>query len=252
VADSPMCDTARVTPAADGRSARPWTVTTWNVHGAGRIDVAAVASALDERSPDVAVLQEIRRRDARRLARRASMVFAWSVKHYPLTSLVWWRAEGLAVLTPHHLGAVSSTQISSARRRRWDWRRRIAQWTAIRRDGTTVCVFNVHLSPHADAPARRDEARRVAELAIAGGSGRPVVVAGDFNDADDASIVEILPGVEHVHPGPTNPAGVPDQTLDHVLLPADASDVRVEVPQGGAQWAALSDHLPVTVSFCLP
>jgi endonuclease/exonuclease/phosphatase family metal-dependent hydrolase len=113
-------------------------------------------------------------------------------------------------------------------------------------------VFNVHLSPHDDAPARRVEAGRVAELAGAHDGGRPLVVAGDFNDADDHSIIDALPGVEHVHPGSTNPADAPSQTLDHVLLPADAFDVHVDVPDGGARWAALSDHLPVTVRFCLP
>ena len=61
-----------------------------------------------------------------------------------------------------------------------------------------------------------------------------------------------LPGVEHVVPSGTNPSEQPTQLLDHVLLPADATDVTVSVPGGGTDWAAISDHLPVTVRFAIP
>jgi endonuclease/exonuclease/phosphatase family metal-dependent hydrolase len=46
--------------------------------------------------------------------------------------------------------------------------------------------------------------------------------------------------------------GPPAQLLDHVLLPAAATDVSVSVPRGGTDWAAISDHLPVTVRFSIP
>jgi endonuclease/exonuclease/phosphatase family metal-dependent hydrolase len=42
------------------------------------------------------------------------------------------------------------------------------------------------------------------------------------------------------------------QVLDHVLLPPDARDVDTVVPEGGAWWASLSDHLPVTCRSSLP
>ena len=84
------------------------------------------------------------------------------------------------------------------------------------------------------------------------GDDPPAIVAGDFNDADDPTIIDALPGVEHVVPSNSNPSGQPTQLLDHVLLPADAIDVSVGVPAGGTDWAAISDHLPVTVRFTLP
>jgi endonuclease/exonuclease/phosphatase family metal-dependent hydrolase len=77
------------------------------------------------------------------------------------------------------------------------------------------------------------------------------VVAGDFNDSRDAAIVDALPGIEGPATAPTNPAGAPTQRIDHVLVPEAATDITVTVPMGGAEWAAVSDHLPVTTSFGL-
>jgi endonuclease/exonuclease/phosphatase family metal-dependent hydrolase len=48
-----------------------------------------------------------------------------------------------------------------------------------------------------------------------------------------------------------NPAAAPTHVLDHVFLMADANNVATTVPAGGAEWAELSDHLPVTVRFDL-
>ncbi len=84
------------------------------------------------------------------------------------------------------------------------------------------------------------------------GDDPPPIVAGDFNDADDPTIIAALPGIEHIAPSNTNPSLEPRQLLDHVLLPANATGVSVVVPSGGQDWAAISDHLPVTVRFSLP
>jgi endonuclease/exonuclease/phosphatase family metal-dependent hydrolase len=229
-----------------------WTVLTWNVHGSARPDVAAVAAAIRDRSPDVVVVQEIRRRQAAALATTLQMRYSWSLKHSPYTRLMWWRAEGMAILTPHLLDAVGHTEISDDQPKR-SWRRRIAQWGLVgRADRSMLMIYNLHLSPHDDADARRTEAARVSALVASIGDDPPAIVAGDFNDADDPSIIDVLPGMEHVVPPMTNPSDAPTQLLDHVLLPAHASDVSVSVPDGGAAWAAISDHLPVTVSFDLP
>jgi endonuclease/exonuclease/phosphatase family metal-dependent hydrolase len=237
-------------PLAHG--AGHWTVLTWNVHGSARLDVAAVATAIRDRSPDVVVFQEIRERQAASLATTLQMRYSWSLKHAPFTKLMWWRAEGMAILTPHLLDAVGHTEISDDQPRR-SWRRRVAQWGLVgRADRSMLMIYNLHLTPHDDADSRRAEAACVSALAAGIGDEPPVVVAGDFNDADDPSIIEILPGVEHVVPPMTNPSEAPTQVLDHVLLPASASNVSVTVPAGGAAWAAISDHLPVTVRFDLP
>jgi len=234
-------------PGASGA----WCVLTWNVHGSALPDIASLAAAVRNESPDVVVLQEIRRRQADALATALQMKYSWVVKHYPYTKLMWRRAEGMAIMTLHLLDAVGHTEVSDDQPMR-SWRRRIAQWGLVgRADRSMLMIYNLHLSPHDDADSRRAEAARVNELVEDIGDDPPPVVAGDFNDAGDPSIIEILPGVEHVVPSMSNPSVAPTQLLDHVLLPETATDVTVAVPSGGADWAAISDHLPVTVRFTL-
>jgi endonuclease/exonuclease/phosphatase family metal-dependent hydrolase len=229
-----------------------WTVLTWNVHGSAGPDVDSIAMAIRVRTPDVVVIQEIRKRQAAALANALSMRYSWALKHRPYTTLMWWRSEGMAIMTPHLLDAVGHTEISDGQPMR-SWRRRIAQWGLVgRADRSMLMIYNLHLSPHDDANSRRSEALRVSELVASIGDDPPAVVAGDLNDAGDPSIIDALPGVEHVTAPMSNPSEAPTQALDHVLLPVDARDVVVEVPEGGRQWAAISDHLPVTVRFALP
>lgn len=229
----------------------PWSVMTWNVHGSAGPDVIDLAAAIRRESPDVVVVQEIRRSQAGLLAAALPMRYSWALKHYPYTPLLWWRAEGMAIFTPHVIDAAGHTTISDSASK-LTWRRRLAQWALVgRRDGSAVRVYNAHLSPH-DAASRRAEALRVTEIVAEHGTEPPAIVAGDFNDDRDATIVYALPGIEHVTPSCTNPSVAPTQLLDHVLLPHDAVDVSVTVPAGGEAWAAMSDHVPVTVRFRLP
>jgi endonuclease/exonuclease/phosphatase family metal-dependent hydrolase len=225
---------------------------TWNVHGSERPDIDGLAAAIRAESPDVVVVQEIRSAQARQLAERLPMRYTWALKHRPYTVLVPWCSEGMAIFTPHALDAPGHTEVSDDQPMR-SWRRRIAQWALIGRvaDRSFLTVYNLHLSPHQDRDARRAEADRVAEIVARNGDDPPPVVAGDFNDADDPSIIVTLPGVEHLRPADSSPAVAPTQLLDHVLVPADAVDVAATVPAGGAEWAALSDHLPVTVRFTI-
>ncbi len=238
-------------PTAAPTPQQPWTVLTWNVHGSARPDVDAVAAAIRSELPDIVVLQEIRKRQAATLANVLQMRYSWVLKHSPYTRLMWWRSEGMAIMTPHLLDAVGHTEVSDGQPMR-SWRRRVAQWGLVgRADRSMLMVYNLHLSPHQDAASRRLEAARVSELVANIGDDPPPIVAGDFNDADDPGIIEALPGTEHVVPNMTNPSEAPTQLLDHVLLPADVTDVEVSVPAGGAGWAAISDHLPVTVRFSI-
>lgn len=227
-----------------------WCVLTWNVHGSARPDIESVAAVVRSESPDVIVLQEIRRPQAVALATTLQMRYSWVVKHYPYTKLMSRRAEGMAIMTPHLLDAVGHTEVSHDQPIR-SWRRRIAQWGLVGRvDRSMVMIYNLHLSPH-DDDSRRAEAARVSELVAAIGDDPPAIVAGDFNDAGDPSIIDTLPGVEHVVAAMSSPSVAPTQLLDHVLVPATARDVTVSVPAGGAEWAAISDHLPVIVRFTL-
>ena len=243
---------ARHCRGVEDQQTTPWCVSTWNVHGSHGPDIDAVAAAIRAESPDIVVIQEIRKGQAQSLGAALSMRYAWALKHSPYTSAMWWRSEGMAIMTPHLLDAAGHTEVSDDQPMR-SWRRRIAQWALIGRpDRSMVMIYNLHLSPHEDADSRRFEAARVNEIVAAIGDDPPPIVAGDFNDADDPTIVEALPGVEHVVPPNTNPSQQPTQLLDHVLLPLVATDVSVSVPRGGADWAAISDHLPVTVRFSIP
>jgi|TARA_R110002110_G_C13291726_1_gene703533 endonuclease/exonuclease/phosphatase family metal-dependent hydrolase len=231
------------------RIARSWTVTTWNVRGAGKPDIAAVATAIEIESPDVVVIQEIRKAQAADLASALGMRFTWALKHYPYTPLLSGTAEGMAILTPHALDAAGHSEIST-KKSKWTHSRRIALWCLVgRSDALAFRIYNVHLSSSGIAADRLAEAIDVADLVNSHGDAPPAIVAGDFNDGTDASIIFALPGIEHIPPSPTNPAATPAQTLDHVLLPAHAQSVTTTVPAGGPEWAAISDHLPVTVRF---
>ena len=221
------------------------------MHGSEEPDVASLAAAIGVEAPDIVVLQEIREHQADELARALSMRYSWALRHSPYTRLRRSRSEGMAIMTPHALGAPGHTEISENQPIR-SWRRRIAQWALVGRpDRSMVMIYNLHLSPHHDAEARWHEAHRVRELVASIGDDPFPVVAGDFNDADEPMIVAELPGIEHLVPPPTNPAESPHQRLDHVLLPVDAADVAITVPAGGPDWAAMSDHLPVTVRFTI-
>jgi endonuclease/exonuclease/phosphatase family metal-dependent hydrolase len=211
-----------------------------------------LAAVIRNEAPDVVVIQEIRKGQAGALAVALSMRYTWALKHFPYTRALWWCAEGMAIMTPHALDAPGHTDVSEQRSSR-SWRRRIAQWALVGRpDRSAVLIYNLHLSPHGDATARRAEAVRVREIVERIGEDPPPIVVGDFNDHGDETIIDALPGVEHVVPPYTSPSDEPAQLLDHVLLPPDASDVSVSVPAGGDDWATLSDHLPLTVRFTLP
>lgn len=228
-----------------------WAVTTWNVHGSTRPPIDALAGALAAQSPDVVAVQEIRSGQARALARALGMGRHWSAKHFPFTRLAFWTAEGLAILSPHDITSTGSTELTLGASRR-TYLRRIAQWADIEReDGSLLRVYNVHLSSGDAQFERRAEAARLARLVESHRCEHQVVVAGDLNDDTDLEVIAAMPGVEHLTPPPTNPSEQPTQTLDHVLLPADARAVALSIPAGGDEWADLSDHLPLTVRFAL-
>ena len=224
---------------------------TWNVHGSEGPDIEAIAERIRVESPDIVVVQEIRKAQAGSLGSALGMRHSWAHKHNAYTKAMWWRAEGMAILTPHLLAEAGHREISDEQPVR-SWRRRIVQWARVRRpDRASVMIYNLHLSPHDDADARRSEAERVKQIVTAIGEDPPPIVAGDFNDADDPTIIAALPGIEYIAPSNTNPSRQPTQVLDHVLLPATALDVSVDVPGGGGDWEVISDHLPVTVRFSL-
>ncbi len=223
---------------------------TWNIQGAKSTDLDRVAAAIAEQAPDVVLLQEVRRGQADELAERLSMQHHWAEKHNPLL-VIRALAEGAAILTPHRLTDTGSRVIRNAWR--CSYRRRIATWGLVERsDHTAYCVINVLLSPFDRAPERLEEAQLIAGGIAELGDAPPTVVGGDFNDANEPAVVEAFDAIDAHTGAPTNPADTPTQRLDHVLVPTDATVLDVTVPDGGAEWAALSDHLPVTARFSQP
>lgn len=230
---------------------REWTVLTWNIQGTKRTDLDRLAAVISAESPDVVALQEVRKPQASSLAERLSMTHCWAEKHHPLRPLFPGWAEGAAILTPHSMSSTGDAQVSSESSKR-SYRRRIVQWATVTRDDASgYRVYNAHLSPHDLAAERLAEAIRIAEIVDEHGDAPPSVIAGDLNDAGEPQIIAALPGIEVLSAPLTNPARSPEQALDHVLVPPEATEVSIGAPVGGDEWADLSDHLPVTVRFTL-
>jgi endonuclease/exonuclease/phosphatase family metal-dependent hydrolase len=239
---------------------RRWTIVTWNLRGSGDPPLRAVADAVREIEPDVLVLQEVRRHQARRLARLLGWEVCWHRKHHPYSPFVWWTTEGMALATPHRLTETASTSLTPGATT-WNYRHRIAvQGLVTRPDASAYRVLDIHLASDDDgAHDRLDQAQRaLAWIADAGPA--PIVIAGDFNDHADVEVVTALCGQSRRDAwsvamerspgdGSTCPTDVPTKRLDHVLVPADAAVVRAHVPAGGAPWTTISDHLPLVVTF---
>lgn len=234
-------------------SRHDWRVVTWNLHGSARPDLVLVAAALRELQPDVVALQEVQRRQARALARMLGWRRRWGRKHHPYSPAVWWRTEGHAVLSPHHLAAPRRVSLTPGVTT-WRWRHRIVLSVTVRRRSDELRVHCTHLSSDS-TDERIEQARRLASVVAA--EALPfAVVAGDLNThADDlAEIVREFHVAGLRDPGgdSTCPATVPQERLDMVLVPESSVLRRQHVPDGGDRWAAMSDHLPVLVQFEAP
>lgn len=229
-----------------------WRVLTWNVRGAARPDLRAIAEAIESYRPDVVALQEVRRGQSRRLARVLGWHQTWCRKHFPLTPAVWWWAEGLALLSPHDLADVHheslSPDVSS-----WTHRHRVMLAATVDRfDGSSLRVIDLHLATGPEPAERVAQSERVARY-VGGPAGR-TVVTGDLNAPDEPAVLRALLALGLRDPGgaPTNPSHEPRQRIDYVLVPGAATVTEQDQPRGGPPWHRLSDHLPVLVAFDLP
>lgn len=221
-----------------------WTLLSWNIRGSARPDLDDLATVLRSYEPDVVVLQEAWRSQAKRLAAAAGLRHAfWSFKHKPYGPLLPSRAEGMAILSRHPLDDTDSTVLNPDARS-WTHRRRIMQSAFIEALGVTV--VNVHLASHGDGAARLAQAGRV----VGHTPTENAVVAGDFNAVDEPDLFAIFSGIGLRDAwtngaGFTNPAGAARQRLDRVLVGLGVAATSVIVPVDGPEWAQRSDHLPV-------
>ena len=223
-----------------------WRVLTWNIHGAGRPNLDVLAKVIDGYAPDVAALQEVRHAQARGLARRLRWRAAWARKHYPYSPLVWWRTEGLALLTPRRISEMTTASISTGVST-WTFRHRVTMAATVSGDGDSLRIGNTHLATHGP-DERIAQARRVVPIV---GDRRPVAVAGDLNGVDEVEVIREFGVLGLVDPGgdPSTPSIAPTRRLDYVLVPSAAKVTARLTPEGGEQWRDLSDHLPVLVEF---
>ncbi len=223
-----------------------WRVLTWNILGSRQPKLDVISEVIAGYSPDAVALQEIQRRQARGLARRLGWRVIWTRKHYPYSPLVWWRAEGLALLTAQSIGEMISVSISPGVSI-WTYRHRVAMAATVTRDGDALRMVNTHLASH-DADDRIAQARRVVSIV---GARRPAVVAGDLNAVNEVEVIREFGAAELVDPGGdlSNPSIAPVRRLDYVLIPETATVNARLTPDGGERWHELSDHLPVLVEF---
>lgn len=205
---------------------------------------------ISEQQPDAVSLQEVQRRQVRKLAHRLGWHYAWARKHYPYSPLVWWRAEGIGILSPWSVSARMRTTISPGVST-WIYKHRVLLAATITRRNGSLRVFNTHLASH-DADERIAQAKRVADRVRADTS-KARIVTGDLNTTDgtEVEVLREFRAVDLTDPGgsATNPSIAPRQRLDYVLVPMDSTVQVTQTPDGGEPWAELSDHLPVLVEF---
>lgn len=226
-----------------------WRIMTWNLHGSAGPDLGAIAAVVRDLHPDVVALQEVMGGQARTLAGQLGWQHRWKRKHYPYSPVIWWRAEGHAILSPHHLSDVERRSVSPGVST-WTHRHRIVMAATVDRGGDQIRLYNAHLASHDAADERIAQAGRVADMAIDEGAARRSV-AGDLNTHGELEVVRELhrAGMRDPGGGPTHPSIAPRRRFDYVLVPDTATVTeRVEL-DGGDDWWELSDHLPVVVEL---
>lgn len=228
-----------------------WRVLTWNILGARQHRLDAVAAAIDGFGADVVALQEVQRHQALHIARRLGWNCVWGPKHYPFGHLLWWRAEGLAILSPHRLDQRLHRSISPGVHP-YTHRRRVVLAATVHTPGRTLRVYDTHLAPES-ADERIAQARRIVRLTTSH-SPELFVVAGDLNAHDEPELLREFrkAGLTDHGVDPTSPAVRPVQRIDYVLVPEQSTDIDTVTPDGGQQWHEISDHLPTMMQFTLP
>lgn len=229
---------------------RNWRILTWNLRGAARPDLGAIADIIRTYDADAVALQEVQRAQARRLASMLCWSHRWARKHYPYTPLVWWRAEGLAIITPHALRDARARTISPGTST-WTYRHRIVLAATIDRAGSEpLRLFDTHLAAHDRPDARIEQAARVAAI-VAADDAPFTALAGDLNAPGEIEVIREFhaAGLRDPGGGPSHPSIAPRRRFDYVLVPDDAQVTEQREVDGGDSWWRLSDHLPVLVAF---
>jgi endonuclease/exonuclease/phosphatase family metal-dependent hydrolase len=232
---------------------------TWNLHGSAKPRIDAVVELLEAHQPDVLALQEVRSGQARRIAgllrwRKP----AWSLKHNPWWPL-WWRAEGLAVISRHRLAVHPTVVLTPGISKRNYERRILVPAEVVVEDEDRVLLIDAHLSSGAVDDARRlAQAEHLLRLLP---EAPPVVVAGDLNADPPSAPIRTLVAAGFVDgweaagtgPGHTIPANAPRRRIDYVMAGPGVTVVEAAVLDDlGPAMAGLSDHRPVLTVLDVP
>lgn len=134
-----------------GTVARSWTVASWLLARAR--SVSSIVSALSRADLDAVALQSVGKSDARRIAERLDMHWAWELSHHPTSRLIPGGGVGLVVMTPHRLSD-SSSVVTNAHASPWSKQRRIVQFATVeRRDHSGYTIGHTVGAPDPDPPA---------------------------------------------------------------------------------------------------
>jgi len=201
-------------------------ILTWNIHGARDASIAEIAGEIAGHDADVVCLNEVKRRDGKRLGHALRM------RAFVASSLIG--PYGNAIFTNEPVTAWRRFRFSRVRR----IDRRDAALITLG-DGTMIAAIHLGLR----APER---SRLGAEL-IAALPDR-AIVAGDANEAPDHAAVRSLSSrfddAGREGDEPTFPAAAPHSRIDFVWLP---KGTRVQAWRVVATEA--SDHLPLVVDI---
>ena len=224
-----------------------WRIVTWNIHGSHQRHLGDVADVIASFSPDGVALQEVQRHQALEIARRLGWRVEWARKHYPLRPPSPWRAEGLAILSPHPLTNPFRRSISP-RVHVATYRHRIVQAATVISPHGALRLVNTHLATDS-ADTRIAQAHAIAQTL--GHTSVPTVLAGDLNSPDEPAVLREFRAVGLIDPGGdhTSPSVRPRQRIDYVLVPESAHATHIASPDGGQRWHELSDHLPAVAEF---
>jgi endonuclease/exonuclease/phosphatase family metal-dependent hydrolase len=227
-----------------------WRVLTWNVQGGHGLDLGFIGAHITAQRPDVVAIQEIQRRQARRLGDVIDMAHRWARKHTPCPGF----SEGMAIYATGPIKEFTAEVVTPAAP--WSWRRRIVVRAVITNPATmqTLRLLNVHLSPHDAADRRAEELACVSRMDATQSID---VIAGDFN----SDLTTAAPNLaRHRDTTPNGPptcwapgpriGRLPVQRLDGVFAADGWSTVASHTPTTDLdRWAAASDHLPVAVTL---
>ncbi|MGW4156630.1 endonuclease/exonuclease/phosphatase family protein [Micromonospora chersina] len=214
----------------------------------GRLDLDALARAVDGSRPDVVLLSEVDRGwllngghdTLALLAGRLRMPYVFA----PAADPVW----GDAVLSRFPVRAGETRPLAAHGAPTG------AQALGVTLDlgGRDLAVVATHLQPPpGQGPVA--QAREVAAFATRYAAGRPLVLGGDLNtEPADPAFAEftragLVDALTAARPLRTSPADDPRTQIDHVLVSPGLTASGATAPRTTA-----SDHLPVAVTLALP